>query len=177
MFIGDQVKLRKMNEDDVELYHRWRNDMDVMTSTNGFLDVHSLSDTKEFVENVLLGSQSSKCYIIADRKTEKPIGITSLVHIDYKNRNAECIIDMGEKNYWGQGYGSDAMKLILHYAFYEMNLHRLYLKVFSFNKKAIHLYNKLGFQIEGTSREELYRNGDWHDVIHMGILQNEYRNK
>lgn len=59
-----------------------------------------------------------------------------------------------------------------------MNLHRISLKVFSFNDRAIRLYTKIGFQEEGNSRQSLFRNGQWHDIIHMGILQNEYlRNK
>ena len=66
------------------------------------------------------------------------------------------------------------MKLLLDYAFYEMNLHRVYLKVFSFNDKAISLYNKIGFQQEGSSRQSLFRDGAWYDIVHMGILQNEY---
>ncbi|MED4174038.1 GNAT family protein, partial [Halalkalibacterium halodurans] len=96
-------------------------------------------------------------------------------YIDYKNRNAECIIDIGEKTYWGKGYGFEALRLLLNYAFLEMNLHRVSLRVFSFNKKAIRLYEKLGFKHEGTSRQCLYRYGQWHDIVHMGILKDEYK--
>ncbi len=109
-----------------------------------------------------------------DKDNEIPIGIVSLINMDYKNRNAECIIDIGEKEYWGQGYGSKGLKLLLDFVFYEINLHRVSLKVFSFNDRAIRLYNRIGFQEEGKSRQSLFRNGDWHDIIHMGLLQKEY---
>lgn len=69
------------------------------------------------------------------------------------------------------------MKLILDFGFLEMNLHRIYLRVFSFNSRAIKLYEKLGFQQEGKSRESIFRNGKWHDIIHMSIMQNEYAEK
>lgn len=160
--------------DDVELYHSWRNDMDVMMSTNPELDLYSLQETTEFVENVILNSNSSKCFIIDVRELQKSIGVTSLINIDYKNRNAECIIDIGEKDFWGKGYAKEALKLLLDYAFLEMNLHRVSLRVFSFNEKAIRLYEKIGFKHEGTSRQCLFRNGRWHDIIHMGILHDEY---
>ncbi|AUJ24140.1 Spermidine N(1)-acetyltransferase [Virgibacillus dokdonensis] len=97
-----------------------------------------------------------------------------MINIDQKNRNAECIIDIGEKDYWGRGVGKEALKLLLDYAFLELNFHRVSLRVFSFNERAIQLYRKLGFKQEGVSRQALFQNGNWHDMIHMAILQQEY---
>lgn len=174
MFESERLRLRKMVREDIERYHSWRNNIDVMITTNPSLDLYSLEETREFVENVILNSNSSKSYIISENNSQVPIGITSLINIDYKNRNAECIIDIGEKEYWGKGYGKESLKLLLDYAFFELNLHRISLKVFSFNEKAIRLYSKLGFKNEGLSRQSLYRNGIWNDIIHMGILKEEY---
>lgn len=177
LFESSSVRLRKMTKEDTELYHKWRNDVEVMHSTNPSLDVYPMEETKEFVDHVILGTHAAKSYIMVEKGKETPIGIVSLINIDYKNRNAECIIDIGEKEYWGKGYGSEGLKLLLDYAFYEMNLHRVYLKVFSFNDRAIRLYNKIGFQQEGSSRQSLFRDGAWYDIVHMGILQNEYFEK
>lgn len=177
LFESSRVRLRKMTKEDTELYHKWRNDMEVMYSTNPSLDVYPMDATKEFVDQVILGSHTAKSYIMVEKGNEIPIGIVSLINIDYKNRNAECIIDIGEKEYWGKSYGSEGLKLLLDYVFYEMNLHRVSLKVFSFNDRAIRLYTKIGFQQEGNSRQSLFRNGEWHDIIHMGLLQHEYFEK
>ncbi|WP_152394272.1 GNAT family N-acetyltransferase [Paenibacillus guangzhouensis] len=177
LFESSRVRLRKMTKEDTELYHKWRNDIEVMHSTNPSLDVYPMDATKDFVDHVILGSQTAKSYIMVEKGNETPIGIVSLVNIDYKNRNAEFIIDIGEKEYWGKGYGSEGVKLLLDFAFYEMNLHRVSLRVFSFNDKAIRLYTNIGFQEEGNSRQSLFRNGEWHDIIHMGVLQNEYFEK
>lgn len=177
LFESERLRLRQMTTEDIELYHTWRNDIEVMRTTNPFLDVYPLEATRQIVEQIILGSSSAKSYMIIEKELDSPIGITSLINIDYKNRNAECIIDIGEKDYWGKGYGSEGLKLLLDYAFLEMNLHRVSLKVFSFNEKAIKLYKKMGFQPEGTSRECLFREGSWHDILHMGILQHEYMNR
>ncbi|MBO0994436.1 GNAT family N-acetyltransferase [Bacillus sp. SD088] len=177
LFESSRVRLRKMTMEDTALYHKWRNDMDVMYSTNPSLDVYPLEETKEFVDQVILGSHTSKSYIMVEKSNETSIGVVALINIDDKNRNAECIIDIGEKKYWGEGYGSEGLKLLLDYAFYEMNLHRVSLQVFSFNNRAIRLYKKIGFHEEGNSRESLFREGKWHDIIHMGLLQNEYFEK
>ena len=130
--------------------------------------------TSHFVKNIILNSASSKNYIIEESEGNTAIGVTSLINIDTKNRNAECIIDIGEKEYWGKGYGTEALKMLLEYAFLELNLHRVSLRVFSFNESAIHIYNKIGFRKEGIMRESIYRNGKWHDIIIMGVLKREY---
>lgn len=174
LFESSRIRLRKMTKEDTELYHKWRNDLEVMQSTSPSLDIYPLEATKEFVENVMLGSHAAKSYIMVERENETPIGVLSLINIDFKNRNTECIIDIGEKEYWGKGYGKEGLKLLLDFAFYEMNLHRVSLKVFSFNERAIRLYTKIGFQKEGVSRQSLFRNGQWYDVIHMGLLQDDY---
>ncbi len=177
MLSTERLKFRKMVNDDISIYHKWRNDFEVMFSTSLSLDLYSFEETKHFVENIILGSSNSKSYIIEDKETNKPIGVTSLVNIDVKNQNAEVIIDIGEKNYWGNGLGTEALKIILEYAFLELNLYRISLRVFSLNSKAIHIYTKLGFKQEGVSRQCLYRNGEWHDIIQMGILKEEYLEK
>ncbi|WP_188067080.1 GNAT family N-acetyltransferase [Brevibacillus brevis] len=174
LFQSERVYLRKMTGEDVDVYHTWRNDVEVMRTTNPSIDVYTWGDTNGFVNQVILQGSSSKSYMIVDSQTNRPIGITSLIQIDLKNRNAECIIDIGEKEYWGKGYGREALKLLLDYAFLEMNLHRVSLRVFSFNEKAIKLYDRLGFKQEGISRQFLFREGKWHDLVHMGILQEEY---
>jgi len=174
LFESNKIILRKMTSEDIDLYHQWRNDIEVMQSTAPLLDVYNNKETEEFVTNVILGSHFSKSYIIVEKKSDKPIGVTSLINLDYKNRNAECIIDIGDKESWGKGFGAEAMNLLLDFGFLEMNLHRISLRVFSFNSRAIKLYEKLGFQWEGTLRESIFRGGQWHDILQMSILKNEY---
>lgn len=174
LFESSRVYFRKMTEDDVSIYHKWRNDMEVMRTTNPFMDMYTMTDTKDFVDHVILEPNSSKSYLIVDKESDKPIGITSLIHIDFKNRSGECIIDIGEKEYRGQGYGTESLKLLLDYAFLEMNLHRVSLQVFSFNEKAVKMYGEIGFKQEGVARQAIFREGKWHDIIQMGILQSEY---
>jgi len=174
LFESARISFRKMTLEDIPIYHSWRNDLEVMRTTLPVLDLHSYESTADFVTQVILGSPTSKSYLILEKETQKPIGITSLIHIDPKNRNAECIIDIGEKTNWGKGFGREALKLLLDYAFLEMNLHRVSLRVFSFNEKAISLYEKMGFKHEGRSRQAIFREGKWHDIIHMGILQEEW---
>ncbi|MFS0751645.1 GNAT family N-acetyltransferase [Oceanobacillus sp. 1P07AA] len=174
LFYGDRIRLRKLASEDVSIYHKWRNDIEVMHFTNPSLDVFTYADTEKFV-NSIIEAENSKGYMIEEVETDKPIGVTSLINIDYGNRNAECIIDIGDKDYWSKGFGRESVKLLLDFTFKELNLHKVYLRVFSFNDRAINLYKKLGFVEEGTLNEQLYRDGAWHDIIFMGLLKRNYK--
>lgn len=174
MFESSRVRLRKFSEDDIPTYYHWRNDMDVMNTTSLNLDTYSFQETEQFCKQII-HSSNSKSYIIEQKNSSLPIGLTSLINIDPPNRNAECIIDIGRKEYWGQGYGKEALTVLLDYAFLELNLHRVSLRVFSFHDKAIHLYKKLGFQHEGTCKEAVFRNGKWHDIELFALLQPNYK--
>jgi len=83
-------------------------------------------------------------------------------------------IGIGEREFWGKGYGTDAMKVILRYAFQELNLRRVALDAFEYNPRAICSYEKVGFVHEGRAREFLYREGRRWDLIFMGILREEW---
>jgi len=116
-------------------------------------------------------------FIIEMQKGEEwaSIGTLDLFHLDWKNRVVNFGIAIGDKIYWGQGYGSDATCTALLFAFHELNLNRVELEVFEDNLRAIRCYEKIGFQHEGTRRKAFFRDGIYHDVVLMGILKDEFR--
>jgi len=83
-------------------------------------------------------------------------------------------IGIGDKAYWGRGVGTEVMNILLRYVFTELNLHRLSLTVFEYNQRAIRLYEKCGFKIEGINREYHFRDGRRWDLVSMGILREEW---
>ncbi|MGC5019555.1 GNAT family N-acetyltransferase [Micromonospora sp. DT47] len=89
--------------------------------------------------------------------------------------DAELDISLGEKVCWGRGYGTEAMRLICRYGFDKMRLHRISLWVADENAAAIRVYTKVGFVEEGRARESFRRDGRWHDMIMMGLLEGELR--
>ncbi|MEJ9319066.1 GNAT family N-acetyltransferase, partial [Halalkalibacterium halodurans] len=76
LFDSKRIRLRKMEKGDVPLYHSWRNDIEMMSSTNPNLDQYSLEETSDFVETIILGSSSSKAYMIHEKEMDVTIGIT-----------------------------------------------------------------------------------------------------
>lgn len=104
----------------------------------------------------------------------KLIGCVRLWRLSDRNRSAMLTIFIGEKGQWGHGFGTDAMRLALRQAFHVLELRRVELHVFDFNKRAIRCYEKAGFVVEGTRRNALYRRGRWFDILVMGILKDEF---
>jgi RimJ/RimL family protein N-acetyltransferase len=83
-------------------------------------------------------------------------------------------IGIGEPGNWGRGYGYEALRLALDFAFHELNLYRVQLTVFEYNERAIALYEKLGFRREGVFREFVHRDGRRYDMLLYGLLRREW---
>jgi RimJ/RimL family protein N-acetyltransferase len=105
---------------------------------------------------------------------EALIGYAELDGILWPHQVGWLSIAIGDPAHWGRGYGTEAMRLLLDFAFDELNLHRVQLTVFGYNTRAINLYEKLGFQREGTFREFLQRDGTRHDMYLYGLLRSEW---
>ena len=99
------------------------------------------------------------------------IGKCGFTRVNWKNRLAELAILIGEKDYRGKGYGADAIEILCRFGFDEMNLHKIKAVVFSFNEAALRCYEKCGFEREGLLKQEMYREGAYHDVVVLGRIK------
>ncbi len=113
-------------------------------------------------------------FAIRALENDRLLGDVGLGGISWNHGDAFLGIGIGEREFWGKGYGSDAMKLALNYAFTELNLRRVTLSVFEYNPRAVRCYEKLGFQHEGRVRKYLNREGRRWDLVYMGILKEEW---
>ncbi len=175
MLIGERVRLRSIEREDIPTFVRWFNDPEVRQYLLMYEPMSKAKEERWFEE--MLGRKNDFLFAIEAQIGEQwvHIGNVGLHRIDWKNRTAVFGIALGEKAYWGQGFGTDATRTILRFAFEELNLHRVELEVFDFNPRAIRSYEKAGFRHEGTHRQALFRYGRYHDVHLMGILQSEYQ--
>jgi RimJ/RimL family protein N-acetyltransferase len=116
-------------------------------------------------------------FIIQTLEGDQPIGVIELDGVEWTAGDAWLGIGLGERAVWSQGYGSDAMDVLLDYAFRQLGLRRVSLTVFEYNPRAIHTYEKVGFQHEGRLRQWLNRDGRRWDMLMMGILRPEWEAK
>lgn len=132
----------------------------------------SAKGSEKWLEKMLVKEVSNDIMLaIHTLDDDRMIGFIGFDGISWTHGNTWVGIGLGEEQYWGQGYGTDAMRIMLRYAFTELNLHRVTLNVFGYNERAIRSYEKAGFQVEGRERDALNRDGRRWDIIYMGILK------
>jgi RimJ/RimL family protein N-acetyltransferase len=177
LFHGELVRLVAPNpETDAEVMARWSRDSEY----SRLLDADparlwSAGQIKTHMEKEWeKDSRNGFFFLIRTLADDRLIGLVGLDGIRWTHGDAWVGIGLGEREYWGKGYGTDAMRVILRYAFTELNLHRVSLNVFEYNSRAICSYGKVGFAIEGRVRQFLQRDGQRWDLIFMGILWEEW---
>jgi RimJ/RimL family protein N-acetyltransferase len=173
MIEGKKIRIRAIEKTDMDEIMKWINDREVMDNLLMRYPVSRYQEEK-WIETALGGdSQRNKVFAL-ETKDGVYLGGIGLHRIDWENRNAEVGIVIGKKEYWGKGHGTDAMLAILEFAFNQMNLHRIYLRVFEYNLRGVKSYEKCGFKQEGLLRQDRYCNGRYHGTIMMGILKDEF---
>jgi RimJ/RimL family protein N-acetyltransferase len=168
---GANLIIKGLEREDLKTRHLWLNDPEVtMFFTN--LGAFPISETEltGWYENVC-NKKPQELHFSIFRGESAHIGGAQLKSLDWKNRSAELGIFIGEKNEWGKGYGTEATRLLTDYGFTTLNLHRIWLRVDQDNRAALRCYQKTGFVQEGIFREEVYRDGSFHDSIVMSILR------
>ncbi len=113
--------------------------------------------------------------VVQEDGSLKPIGTCGLHEIEWKNRRTTAGIAIGVKEFWNNGYGTEAGKILIEYAFNELNLQRIESSVYDFNERSIAMQKKVGFQIEGRRRKAIFKGGRYVDEIILGILREEWK--
>jgi RimJ/RimL family protein N-acetyltransferase len=175
-YTGKSVRLAAI---DVEKFSqewvRWGRDSEYMRLQDSEpARLWTAKQVKEFLEKDI---NSIHFFAIHTLEEDKLIGEIDLAGFNWQARSAWVGIGLGERDYWGKGYGSDAMNLILRYAFHGLNLRRVNLTVFEYNPRGIRSYEKVGFRHEGRSKQWLNRDGKRWDMIYMGILREEWEER
>jgi len=168
------VYLRAFELDDYKKSAFWRNNIDVKKNLGGNNHFVSSEREKKWIENSIFNDKNDIKLAICKKENDEYIGNVNLTNINWINRNAEFSIFIGETNDWGKGYATTATMLMLTFGFYQQNLHKIYLTVLENNITAMHIYTKLGFVKEGILRDEIYKNGEYNNMVLMSILKNEF---
>jgi RimJ/RimL family protein N-acetyltransferase len=175
MLQGKKVNLRAIEREDLVRLHQFNNDLAVEVAGGGDPPMpQSLARLQaEYESNWQKGGREGMNFAI--EVEGKFIGICALFHHNVEARTCELGITIGDKDYWGQGNGREAIQLLLHYAFHYRNLRRVYLEVNGTNERAIRAYRACGFVEEGRLRQHVWSEGAYIDLIHMGILRKEWQ--
>jgi len=169
---GKLVNLRALEPGDVDREFQWVNDRDVTR----YLTIRypMAKGEEERWLNDRPANDFRNTVLAIETKDGVHIGNIGLEDGQPENRKASLGIMIGDKTYWSNGYGSDAIVTLLRFAFHEMNMNRVWLHVHDFNEHAQTCYKKVGFVEEGKLRQNAYQEGRYFDTIAMGILRSEF---
>lgn len=164
-----KVVLRPLEREDLRFVHQMDNNASVMRywfeePYETFVELAALYDEH-------IHDQTERRFVVVCNGASA--GLVELVEIDYVHRRAEFQIIIAP-DYQGRGLSKRSARLAMDYGFGVLNLHKIYLIVDKENKKAVHIYEDLGFQVEGVLREEFFINGHYRDVTRMCLLQRDY---
>jgi RimJ/RimL family protein N-acetyltransferase len=169
---GRLVRLRAREREDVDRAFRWINDHEVAR----FLILRYPQSRAQ--ELAWLESTPATSFfglpLAIDTLEGEHIGNIDLRDVQPESRTAEIGIMIGEKRYWSQGYGSDAVRTLTRFAFRVMNLQRVHLRTYEFNERGQAAFKKAGFVEEGRLRRHIYAEGRYWDVVLMGCLREEF---
>ena len=173
--VGDRIYLspRGTSDEEIEKFTEWMNDFQVTDYINKSEQIMTAIGEKEWLENNARKNEN-KNFNIIDLNSNKLIGAIGLEKFNWTSRNAILGIFIGDENYRNNGYGTEAIKLLLEFGFKYLNLHSIRLSLLSVNERAHKCYLKCGFKDAGKSREEIFLNGKYYDKLYMDILEGEF---
>jgi len=176
-YTGELVRLSAMDADEIsKAFARWSRDSEFRRLINSeAANVASSTGVKKWLEKEL-DEQSVNQHWFSIRKLDDDqlLGDIDIYVYNWSGRDAFVGLGIGEREFWGKGFGTDVMKIILRYAFTEVDLDRVTLTVFEYNPRAIRAYEKVGFRHEGRMRKVLNKEGKRWDILYMGILREEW---
>ena len=169
---GEKCYLSPPDDSDAERIRAWDNDLEVLLGAS--MDGVSTPASTLYRTPGQLPKMLDHLMMIVDLETDTPIGWCALFSQIPANRRALLGIIIGEKSYWGRGYGEEAVRLALDYGFNVLNLNSVELGVYAFNLRAIRCYEKVGFRRIGVHREARIVAGVSQDTISMDLLASEF---
>lgn len=167
------IKLRAIECEDLERLRDWRNALLETGVVRQWRYLNMNDQLRWFAEitapdsrNLMLGVCDSQGALI---------GVVGLTHLDWQKRCAEISIYIGDTEMRGKGYGEAALRALLDYGFGKVGLHRIFGEIYAHNEANVHLFEKVGFALEGRLRHRQFHKGQWIDSLVYGMLEGEWR--
>lgn len=168
---GRKIDLRPLNKADVPLLTRWVNDPEVREFVS--FDLPRTERQEEDWVSALGSDDKNICFGITT-KAGILIGVMSFHQINWRDRCATTGAMIGAKEYWGQGYGTDAKMTLLDYAFNTLNLHKICSAVIAYNKRSLRYSLHCGYKIEGRRKKHIFKKGRYWDLIELGLFKKDW---
>jgi RimJ/RimL family protein N-acetyltransferase len=169
---GHNVGLALMLKQDVPTLARWNQDLEFTARMGMPGEAHSLEMRQEFYDKNARERSDSVEFAVVLLATGQLIGFGGLFDIS-RAMTATLFVGIGERDHWGQGHGTEATRLICEYGFFFRSLHSIKVEVNGYNRRALRVYERLGFKLVGRLRDVIMMNGQRYDQVIMDLLRHE----
>lgn len=171
--IGKKVILRPLEEEDLEMLRNLTNDPEFEKMIVGWSFPISKKDQAEWFQNS--HNSLKKLQYIIETEEDGAVGLIGLCDIDWKNGTASGLgMRIAKKEIRTRGLATDAWMTLMKYAFNELRLNRINGSALAYNAASLRVCEKVGFKVEGTQRQAVYKDGNYVDLIIMGCLKEDY---
>jgi len=175
----ERVRFTPLQIDNIHTHFRWNNDPELNRLDSEMpYEEEGFGQFKDRFEQLCEHpSPSHRHFEIHDNEQDVLIGIAFVDRIDAHHKRARIGVTIGDRAYWGKGYGRESMRLLLHYCFDRLELHRVRAATFEYNSAWRDLVEGMGFTKEGTARDYLCRDGRFWDKENYALLEQEYQRR
>ncbi len=171
--IGERIYLRPMEKDDLPHVRKWSNDPEIRRLT-GETTPMSVEEAEAFYERIQK-DESRIWFVVVLKENDRVVGECGLLRMFHPWRTTDLTMILGEKDIRHRGYGTEAIVLLMDYAFGYLGFHRISIGVVGFNESALRFYEKVGFKREGIQRDGYYYDHTFSDFVMLSILEDEFR--
>ncbi|MFW5904559.1 MAG: GNAT family N-acetyltransferase [Candidatus Saliniplasma sp.] len=169
---SERIELKTIEEEDIPFMVENINDPDVWSTLTIYLPANKIQE-KEFLKNI---SKNDKEVHLMICDGDEKIGMVSIFDIDHRVRKGEIGLWISPEH-WSKGYGTEASRLIVKYSFKTLNLHRVFAAALKNNQGSLKIWEKLGFEKEGVSRDATFVDGEYVDLVNYSILEDEWKER
>lgn len=169
----ERTLLRDFSRTDIPTWYTWFNDEDVTKFMNKGFFPNTETAQLEFFESISR-SESDVQFAMVSKKDDELMGVVGIHNIDWIHRHGDMSIVVGNRDYWGQGIASEAISVVCEHAFSKLNLHKLTAGLWEPNVPCRRAFERSGFVVEGTMREQFFCEDNYVDEIRLGLLRSDW---
>ena len=174
MISGKKVYLKEVEEEHLPILLKYRNNPNFRKYYREYRVLNSQNKLNWWKDKVCNDDSWQFFVVTPHQEPDKVIGSVGLTYIHPVYKSGEFSLTIGDEDYRGGGYGSDALRTVIMFGFDQLNLNRIWCEVYS-NNKAVDVYKHIGFKEEGVLRQSVFKDGEYHDSHVMSMLKSEYK--
>lgn len=171
----EKIYLRALSTSDLEYTHKWHSNRELYDTLVGPYRYVSLEAEEVWLREKVAFSNQEVNLMICLKENDQPIGVVSVREIDWIARRGHLTgIFIGDTNDQGQGYGSEALDLMVKHCFLDLGLNRLFTHILADNQASLRVFEKSGFKVEGNLKQHAFKAGNFVDVVLVGLCVEDY---